>query len=113
MRIKGTDIYMTRGDTENLYVSCVDEDNVPIDFVAGDTVYLTIKKSTRTETVELQKVVTEFEDGGALIEFAPEDMKLFSFGSYVYDIQLTQADGTVTTIVKPSKFVIEDEVTDD
>jgi hypothetical protein len=30
-----------------------------------------------------------------------------SFRSYYYDIQLTRADGTVKTIIPPSKFTIK------
>lgn len=111
MILNGTEIKMTRGDSESLFVSCVDAENNAFDFEAGDTVYLTVKKNINTDVIELQKVITEFDDGGATFTFAPNDTKDMDFGSYVYDIQLTQQDGTITTIVKPSRFILCGEVT--
>ena len=61
----------------------------------------------------LYKKVTEFVDGKALITIHPEDTAELKFKTYVYDIQLTRANGQVQTIVKPSQFVVGSEVTYD
>jgi len=111
MKVKGKDITMIRGDSEVMTVSCVDTDGVAIPLVTGDIIYFTVKQSTGTLTKELQKVITEFTDGKAIIEIIPSDTKLLNFRQYVYDIQLTKANGTVTTIIPSSKFTIEPEVT--
>ena len=40
----------------------------------------------------------------------PEDTKDLSFGKYVYDIQLTKADGTVDTFITKATIKITEEV---
>lgn len=107
MKVNGTNISMTRGDSETITVSCEARP-----FTAGDVLIFTVKESVYDIAVKLQKVVKTFtEDGKAVIEILPEDTSDLSFRTYCYDIQLTYADGTVTTIIKPSNFKIEAEVT--
>lgn len=99
---------MVRGDSEALIVKCSDDP-----FVDGDTIEFTVRKRVKSEKV-IHKTVTEFEedeDGAAYIEILPEDTSELEFGDYVYDIQLTKANGWVTTLIKRAKFTLEDEVT--
>jgi hypothetical protein len=111
MKIQGTNISMIRGDTEAIKVSCRDESGTDIPLVEGDIVYFTVKRSTNTEEKILQKIVTEFTEGVALITIFPEDTKELKTGIYYYDIQLNRANGQVKTIIPPSKFTINEEVT--
>lgn len=110
MRITGTNINMVRGDSESITVS-LQKDNGVVPFNQGDTVYFTVKQSSSTEEKILQKVITEFDEGNCIIEIAPNDTKDLEFISYVYDIQLTDYNGKVTTIIPCSKFAISEEVT--
>jgi hypothetical protein len=104
---------MVRGDSESIALS-IKRDYVIIPFKQGDTVYFTVKISANIEDIALQKIITEFnEDGSCIIEIEPEDTKELKFRSYVYDIQLTDSNGRVTTIIPCSKFVIAEEVTYD
>lgn len=102
---------MIRGDSEAIKVSCRNESGVDIPLVEGDIVYFTIKKSTGTEEKTLQKIVTEFVEGAALITIFPNDTRELKTGIYYYDIQLNRANGQVKTIIPPSKFTINAEVT--
>lgn len=111
MKVNGTDLQVIRGDTEAINVNVRDASGVSVPFVTGDTVYFTVKKSVYDTAKLFQKVVTTFTEGSAHIEIAPEDTKLLNPGRYVYDIQLTKVDGSVKTIVPPSKFEIAGEVT--
>ena len=106
MIITGTNIYMTRGDSERLTVSCPERS-----FVEGDKVELTVRYPAGTGRVLLHKAVTEFADGKAVILIAPEDTAKLSFCKASYDVQLTFADGTVKTIIRPSEFEIGAENT--
>ena len=105
MTINGTNISMTRGDSESITVSLQGSS-----FEAGDKVEITVRKYAEHTVKLIHKTVTEFEDGKAVIAIYPEDTASMSFGSYIYDIQLTRADGAVYTIIKPSKFDILTEV---
>lgn len=111
MQIQGTNISMIRGDTESITVSINDTEGNKIPLVDGDTIYLTVKQSITTEEKVLQKVIQEFEDGEAIIEITPDNTKTLQFKNYIYDIQLSRADGTVSTIIPPSSFTIRGEVT--
>lgn len=96
---------MVRGDTETLTVT-LDGGS----FETGDTVYLTVRPSV-DEDISFQKIVTVFMEGAAFFIIEPDDTAGLDFGDYVYDIQLTAANGTVATLVKKSKFTLEEEVT--
>lgn len=112
MTVQGRNISMIRGDSESITVSCCDASGNQIPFSAGDTIYFTIKTSTGTDQKLMQKTVTQFtEDGRAVIAILPEDTKNLGFRAYVYDVQWTKADGTVTTIIPPSSFTVGSEVT--
>lgn len=113
MQVNGTHLTMIRGDTEALTIRVVDAPGAAIPLVAGDTVYLTVKRSVKDKDHVLQKIVTEFNEGIALVEIQPDDTKPLTFRSYVYDVQITFADGTVKTIIPPSTFEVAAEVTDD
>lgn len=111
MKVNGTNVSMIRGDSETITVSCMNEDGSDLLFVEGDTIYFTIKENTKTAEKLVQKVITEFNDGKAIIEIIPSDTKPLKYQTYVYDVEWITTSGTVTTIVPPSKFVIADEVT--
>ena len=107
MTLSGTNISMTRGDTETLTVRC----SVP--FEEGDTVYMTARESVEAP-VAFQKIVRDFGDEGeAVIVIDHEDTEGMDFGDYLYDVQVTRDSGTVTTLVKPSKFTLTEEITYD
>lgn len=104
MTVSGTKLAMVRGDSESITVQCSPS------FEEGDVVTFTMRKDIE-EPIALQKVVSEFDSGKAYIIFRPADTSGLDFDDYVYDIQLTKADGTVTTIIEPSVFKIKEEVT--
>ena len=108
MTLSGTNISMIRGDTETLTVRC----SVP--FAEGDTVFLTVKESVDSTEAALQELVDSFgPEGEAVITISHEDTEWLELGSYVYDIQVTRADGTVKTLVPRSRFTLEEDVTRD
>ena len=97
-------IAMTRGDSESITVRCSEP------FNEGDAVYLTVREDAESD-IAFQKIVTEFDDGAAIFGIFPEDTEPLDFGDYVYDIQVTRAGGIVTTLIIPSKFRLNEEVT--
>lgn len=119
MRVNGTDIFMTRGDSERFEVSLYDKElDIQRDFVPGDKVFFTVKTSTQTRDFRIQKIIETFDYGDpedvgkAIFYLDPQDTKDLKYHTYVYDVQMIR-EGNVTTIIKPSKFVIEEEVTYD
>lgn len=102
----GLNMRMTRGDSESITIR-----GLPI--VDGDIIYFTVKSSVNKLDFEFQKVVTSTTDGEIHIGILPSDTRHMKFKQYMYDIQLTRADKSVTTIVKPHIFIIDPEVTYD
>lgn len=113
MKIQGTNISMTRGDSEAIKVTVKDTLGNIIPLVSGDTIYFTARKNLLNETKIIEKIITEFVDGQALITINPQDTNDLRFATYVYDIQLTRENGTVKTIIPPSTFTVKGEVTYD
>lgn len=111
MILNGTHITMTRGDSETITVNMRNRDGEQVSFVDGDIIYMTVKDNLKTDEKIFQKMITEFTDGKADIDILPEDTSDIRVKSYVYDIQLTREDGSVTTIIKPSDLTIEGDVT--
>ena len=103
MKLTGTDIYMTRGDTEGIIVNITGYTPQ-----AGDVVEFTVRRKIGNAPVIYKKA--EFAETQAVVRIEPEDTERLRFGDYIYDVQLTYG-GTVKTVVTPSKFTLGEEVT--
>lgn len=76
----------------------------------GDEVYFTINDGIEKEQHLLQKKITEFNEGCAVIFLTAEDTDL-PVGEYYYDVQVNTADGRVDTVIGPAKFKVVGGVT--
>lgn len=99
---------MIRGDTVefNIIVQQLDENGNISEYTLeeGDVLTFTVKKNTKTKEPLIQKT-------GVHITILPEDTQDLDYKTYKYDVQLTMANGTVDTIIPPSDFIVQDEVT--
>lgn len=100
MKFIGTTIEMFRGDSETLTIKARDKvTKAQIPLVTGDTVKFTVRRK-ESEAISFQKSVTAFVDGNALVEILPADTVGKEPGRYVYDVEITFADGDVKTPAK-------------
>ena len=100
-------IYLTRGDTFKATISISNPDGTPYEPIEGDMVRFALKKDVSdTECLIFKDIPIDT----MLLELTPGDTKDFEFGTYVYDIQLTKANGDVDTFITASKFKITKEV---
>lgn len=106
---KDNTIHLTRGDTARLLIDRAANAATGKDYVftPEDKVTMTVKKTVYDTSPAVQLTVP----GGAAIHIRPEDTKELSFGKYLYDIQLTTADGDIYTVIPPTTFEILKEVT--
>lgn len=102
--IEKTHIKLTRGDTLvlNLSMSKNGAKFVPAD---GDVITFTVKKTANDATALITKNAV-----GTQIKLDPEDTASLTFGSYVYDIAITYADGDVDTFIPMSRLTLMEEV---
>lgn len=76
----------------------------------GDEVVFTIAPEVEQEEPILQKKITNFVEGKAVVSLTKEDTNI-EIGTYLYDIQINTRDGRVDTVVGPAKFKIIGGVT--
>ena len=107
---KKINMSMVIGNTESFNVGA-EIDGVDTPLVTGDTVYFTVKKSTTATTKILQKTITSFTDGLAVVSLSASDTSSLQAGKYVYDIKVNFASGDEKTIVLPSEFELTERVT--
>lgn len=101
-------ITLTRGDSFYATVDIYNGDGkskyVP---QIGDKIRFALKKDIKdTECLILKEIPIDT----LVLHLEPEDTKQLLFGEYIYDIQLTKANGDVDTFITKNKFKITEEV---
>ena len=106
---KDNTIHLTRGDTARFSLGRIVNTVTNTNYTPTpeDTVTMTIKKTVLQADPLVQIIVP----GGEVFHIKPEDTKAMAFGKYVYDVQLTTVDGDVYTIIQPTTFDLQKEVT--
>ena len=106
-KIDGTTITLTRGDSFYAQVTMKNEDKTDYTPQQGDSVRFALKKRYQdAEPLILKQIPTDT----LILHLIPEDTKELPFGKYVYDIELTKANGDVDTFIYESIFEIAKEV---
>lgn len=112
--VNGTKITMTRGDTAVIQVSMT-RDGETYTPETGDAVRFAVKHPKMTsgnkqykDTEPVLELDIPIDTMQLTIE--PEATAELDFGEYVYDIQITFADGTVDTFITTASFVLTPEV---
>ena len=114
--IKGTTIRLTRGDTLNCQVHAVEksteQDYTP---VVGDRFRFALKKdAVKTNQMgfmdETPLIEKDIDPETMMLRLEPADTQGLAFGRYVYDIELTHADGRVDTFISDAKFILGREI---
>lgn len=99
-------ISIIRGDSGAFTISIADTNGSPVALTDGDVLTFTLRRTPRSPTIVLQKVIVNGE-----LDIKPADTEGLAFGAYVYDVQLKRADGYTDTIIPPHEFCILEEVT--
>lgn len=106
-KITGKRIVLTRGDTLKATVTMLKPDGTEYTPESGDSIRFAMKKSFSDETVLVEKSIP---NDTLLLKLDPEDTKNLDFGSYVYDVQLTYANGDVDTFIDRASIELTEEV---
>ena len=106
-KISGTTITLTRGDTFETAVKLIDNAGYPYDPVEGDKIRFAMKEDYDDNVPCLEK---DIPIDTMILRLDPADTKELKFGTYVYDIQFTSADGRVDTFIAKAKFKLTEEV---
>lgn len=105
-KIKRNRIQLVRGDTFRAKLTLKDKAGTEYIPSADDEVLFTVKRNASTDKILIQKKVADGE-----VHLEPADTEDLPFGSYVYDVQVTLANGDKDTVIKANVFEILPEVT--
>ena len=97
-------IILTRSDTCVLKLEITDSAGDSYDY-SNDTVQFTVKSSTYTNEVIIQKTIN-----GDSFVITPDDTKDLYYGTYFYDVQIITPQNNVYTVIGPCEFVLSSEV---
>lgn len=106
-KINGTTIYLTKGDTFESVVSITDSDGHAYTPVEGDVIRFAMKMFYDSGPVLINKVIP---NDTMLLRLESSDTKDLYARSYVYDIQLTHANGDVDTFIAQASLILGPEV---
>jgi hypothetical protein len=101
--ITGTTITLTRGDTFEALVSATKRDGTQYIPVAGDTIRFAMKENYDDPRPLLVK---DIPIDTMMLTLEPQDTADLNFGKYVYDIQLTKANGKLDCDIYEGEYNI-------
>ena len=105
-KIDGTTITLTRGDSFYCQLS----------LTRGGKTYTpdpsdTIRFALKKDYFDTEALITKTIPNDTLVlSLLPADTKTLAFGTYVYDIEITFADGDVDTFINEAIFTLAPEV---
>lgn len=105
--VSGTTISLTRGDTFEADISIANADGTAYEPVEGDSIRFAMKKDYSDPKPLLVK---DIPINTMKLVLEPEDTADFTFGKYVYDIQLTRSTGEVDTFITKATIKLTEEV---
>ena len=98
-------IELTRGDIAIFSITITNDNGEIYKAQEGDKIVFTLKNNTLSQNVIIQKEVID-----GIVKIEHEDTKDLEYGKYVFDVQLTFANGDICTVIKPSPFILTEEV---
>ena len=112
--INGTTIRLTRGDTFICTVSLT-KDGTAYTPVEGDSIRFAMKRNVlnvmKTAYIDTEPLIQKtIPINTMILQIDPADTASLPFGEYVYDMEITFANGSVDTFITQAKFVILPEV---
>lgn len=100
-------IMLTRGDTFVAKIELAYEDDTPAEVENGATLRFALKEDYEdTDTLILKDIPIDT----MVLKLDPEDTKSLDYGTYVYDVQLTHANGDVDTVIPRKTLTLQEEV---
>ena len=106
-KVRNNTIFLTRGDTFKAKITITYPNGAVYTPTEGDSIRFALKEDVEDKEC---LIIRDIPIDTMLLVINPEDTKELEFGSYVYDLQLTKANGDVDTFITASKFKLTAEV---
>lgn len=108
VKIKGTTIKMTRGDTLKVKIDLFDAEGNEYIPQPGDVIRFAMKTNYEDRTPLILKTIP---NDSLILILNPSDTKSLEMpADYVYDIEITFANGDVDTFIDKAKLSLTEEV---
>lgn len=105
--VSGTSITLTRGDTFIADLQIFQKNGDPYEAKPGDRIRFAMKQNIKDATPLILK---EIPVSTMKLILEPEDTKRLAFGKYLYDVEITKANGDVDTFITKSTLTLTEEV---
>lgn len=105
-KIDGLTITLTKGDSFYCTLTLT-RNGQPYEPAEGDSILFGLKRSYKDSTALITK---QIPTDTLLFHLDPADTEDLPVGSYVYDIEVTMANGDVDTVINRAVFKIVPEV---
>ena len=106
-KVNGNTIYLTRGDTFKAHLTINNPDGSVYTPVEGDKIRFALKENVEDEEC---LILRDIPIDTMLLTIYPGDTKELDFGTYIYDVQITKANGDIDTFITASKLKLTVEV---
>jgi hypothetical protein len=107
LKVNGTKVSLTRGDTAFLNVSLVDESGTAYEIQPGDAVFFRLKQNASSQGLLLEKQVDTVT---MKLRLDVEDTEGLKFGVYKYEIELVTATDHHFTAIENADFEVRPEL---
>lgn len=107
VNIQGSTITLTKGDTLRVTLSLTDYAGNTYTPAAGDYIRFAMKRRYN-DAVPL--ILKQIPNDTLVLEIEPSETKSLQCAEYVYDIEMTYANGDVDTFINKAKLVLTEEV---
>lgn len=107
VNIQGSTITLTKGDTLRVTLSLSDQAGNTYVPVEGDSIRFAMKRRYNDATPLILKPIPT---DTLVFEIAPLETKALPCAEYVYDIEMTYANGDVDTFISKAKLILTEEV---
>ena len=105
LSIMNNRITLTRGDDAQLVINITDSAGAVRNMFTDDLLTMTVRD--KINGTLLFSITTNTNT----LTILPTHTSNIEFGSYIYDVQLRTFDGKTYTVITPSSFILDKEVT--
>lgn len=101
------DIGIVQGNTAEIDITPLEDDDTPVIMQEGDKVIFTVALGRKTYIRKELTAAMQNEDGGLTLTLSPEDTINMPPIDYEYDCLFIFADGSSYTFIQKAKFTVD------
>ena len=113
LKISGTKISLTRGDSAYITINICQEDGSPYMLNEGDEIHIQVRHKPNDGELLFEALIEEIREDSFVWHIRPEDTKDAEIKVYYWDAQIKTIEGDIYTFIPMTTLRLTDEVTTD